>query len=358
VLLSNSVRPLTYARTTGPIVDASKRHGTAVKSSRRALGSAVMLATTLLAVGCNKAKETAPAATTSPTACADYSKKLCDEAGAESSTCTSVKEASELMPAAACAAALADFPATKIKLDERRKGCDQLVTKLCGDLGPETETCEMVKTQSKSIPPEQCGKMLQQYPELLADLKKRESRNQPLAAEKVAEIAKQGAPSFGPENAPVTVVAFSDFQCPYCSRAASVMTQLKGKYSDRVRVVFRQFPLSFHKQAHLAAQASLAANAQGKFWEYHDKLFANQSQLERPALESAAKDLGLNMSAFKKALDSSTYASAVDADLKLGEDVSVSGTPTMFVNGKRIADPTNFEALSKQIDEALAKTPS
>src|SRR4029078_9380855 len=130
---------------------------------------------------------------------------------------------------------------------------------------------------------------------------------------KVAEIAKSDAPAFGPDASPVTIVEFSDFQCPFCSRAASVVTQLKGKYGDKVHFVFRQFPLSFHKQAHLAAEASLAAHAQGKFWEYHDKLFADQTKLDRPALEATAKSVGLDVNAFKKALDANTFAPAVDA---------------------------------------------
>jgi protein-disulfide isomerase len=134
------------------------------------------------------------------------------------------------------------------------------------------------------------------------------------------------------------------------------MKQLKEKYGTQVHVVFRQFPLSFHKEAHLAAQASLAAHAQGKFWEFHDKLFEDQSKLARPGLEASAKAVGLDMAAFNKALDDKTYQATVDADVKLGEEVMVNGTPTLFMNGKRISDPTNFEAISKAIDAALAKS--
>jgi protein-disulfide isomerase len=170
-------------------------------------------------------------------------------------------------------------------------------------------------------------------------------------------IAKADAPSFGPENAAVTLVEFSDFQCPYCSRAAGMVTKLKEKYGDRVRFVFRQFPLSFHQNAQVAAEASLAAHAQGKFWQYHDKLFADQSKLDRASLEATAKAVGLDMAAFKKALDDKTYAAAVAADLKLGEQVAVDGTPTLFLNGKRISvDPSDFDAVAKLIDTALGKS--
>jgi protein-disulfide isomerase len=304
----------------------------------------------VLATGCDRLKLLSPA---SPSACADYSKKVCDEAGASSGTCTSMTEATKLMPATACAAAAADFGTAKQKIAALRKSCDELTTKLCAEIGPKTDTCEMVKTQTKTFAPDRCSMMMQHYAEVVADLKKREERNKPLSSEKLAAIAKADAPAFGPDNSKVTIVEFSDFQCPFCSRAANVVHQLKEKYGTQVHFVFRQFPLSFHRQAHLAAEAALAANAQGKFWEFHDKLFADQTKLERPGLEAAAKDLGLDLEAFKKALDSNSFAQAVDADEKLGESVAVDGTPTMFLNGKRVADPTNFDVLSKQIEAAL-----
>jgi len=313
----------------------------------------------VLAAGCNKPGADKPKdQKASTTACADYAKKVCDEAGAESGTCTSVKTATDLMPNGACAIALTEFAHTKKKLGDARKSCEELTTKLCAEIGKDTETCQMVTTQTKQFPPERCTMMMEHYAEVVADLKKREARNQPLAAEKIAAIAKADAPAYGPETATVTVVEFSDFQCPFCSRAATVGQKLKQQYSDRVRFVFRQFPLSFHQQAHLAAQASLAAHAQGKFWEYHDKLFADQSKLERPALEQVAKDVGLNVGEFKKALDEKKFAPAVDADMKLGEEVAVEGTPTMFVNGQRVTDPTDFDAVAKLIDAALGKKPS
>jgi protein-disulfide isomerase len=318
-------------------------------TSRNAV-SLCAIALGLALAACNQPAEKPKA---SPTACADYAKKVCDEAGAESPTCKSFTEVTGMMPPAACAAGVAEIAFTKGKLGEARKSCDELMTKVCAEIGDKTESCEMVKTQTKTFPPERCSMMLQHVPEIVADLKKREARNLPLPADKVAAMAKAGAPSFGPENASVTIVEFSDFQCPFCSRAATATQEIKKKYGDKVRVVFRQFPLSFHKQAHLAAQASLAAHAQGKFWEFHDKLFADQSKLERPALEATAKGLGLDMAAFKKALDDNTFGATVDADMKLGEEVMVDGTPTLFLNGKRVTDPTNIEALSKEIDAAL-----
>ena len=279
------------------------------------------------------------------TACADYSKKVCDAAGAESATCTGMKAATELMPKAACGAALTEFAFTEKKLGEAKKSCDELTTKLCAEIGDKTETC----------PPERCTMMMEHFAEVAADLKKREAKNQPLSPEKIAAIAKSDAPAFGPEGSKVTLVEFSDFQCPFCSRAATVVHQVKEKYGDKVRFVFRQFPLSFHQNAQMAAEAALAANEQGKFWELHDKMFADQAKLDRASLEATAKGIGLDMAAFKKALDDKAHAATIAADTKLGEEVGVDGTPTVFINGKRVADPTNFEALSKQIEAALAE---
>ncbi|HLT35695.1 MAG TPA: thioredoxin domain-containing protein, partial [Enhygromyxa sp.] len=187
-----------------------------------------------------------------------------------------------------------------------------------------------------------------------AELTRMEAKNKPLEADKIAKIAAGNVPAYGPADAKVTVVEFSDFQCPYCSLAATAVDEVKQKYGDRVRFVFRQFPLSFHKEAHLAAQASLAANAQGKFWEYHDKLFANQKALGREDLEKYAQEVGLDMGEFRKALDEGTYKATVDAELTLGGEVFVEGTPTMFINGERVANATDAAAISTALDKALA----
>src|SRR5690606_19664169 len=140
--------------------------------------------------------------------------------------------------------------------------------------------------------------------------------------------------------AKVTLVEFSDFECPYCSRAAQVTEQIKEKYGSKVRFVFRQFPLSFHPNAQLAAEASLAAHAQGKFWDFHDKMFENQNALDRSSLEGYAQAAGLDLTQFKAALDNNTHAERVKGDLAMGNDVAVQGTPTLFLNGQRIPDPT------------------
>ncbi|HKU37309.1 MAG TPA: thioredoxin domain-containing protein [Polyangiales bacterium] len=317
-----------------------------------ALASALMLGS----LGCNQSQsKAASSGAASPKACEDYSAKICKEAGDQSQTCASVKSTVELLTPEVCALALKSSDQAIAKLGEKKKKCDELQTKLCNDLGTETKTCDMVKTHTKTFPPERCEMMLGRYAEVLADLKKQEEKNKPLSGDKLAKLTAGEAPSFGPKDAKVTIVEFSDFQCPYCSRAANTVTELKKKYGDKVHFVFRQFPLSFHQNAHLAAQAGLAAHAQGKFWQFHDKMFENQQKLDRPALEGYAKELGLDVAAFKKALDEKTYAPTVDAELKLGEEVAVDGTPTMFLNGARVSNPTDIGELSKEIDEALKK---
>lgn len=260
------------------------------------------------------------------------------------------------MPPAACAAGLKDVEYTAKKLAVAHKACDELIDKLCMAVGPDSQSCQLVTTETKKFPPEKCKMMLEHLPEVTAELQKMEQANQPLSAEMQTAIALGGA-SFGPANAKVQIVEFSDFQCPYCSQAATVVHQIKEKYGDRVRFTFRQFPLPMHPNARIAAEAALAANGQGKFWEFHDRLFKNQNQLDRAGLEDQAKQTGLNLAAFKKSLDDHKFAAAVDADMKLGQQIQVQGTPSMFINGTRVANPTSFEAIAQIIEAALKGAP-
>ena len=331
---------------------------------------ALLLAVPLLVLGCKGgAKKGATAAASASASasgsaglvatgpCGDYATKVCDKAGAESATCSSFKAATELMTPATCQAGLKDLKHTVTKLASLRGPCDALVKELCAAVGEKTETCTMVTTQTKQFPVDRCKMMKEHLPQIIADLKKMEAAKAPLNPELASRLTAGPVPSMGPENAAVHVVEFSDFECPYCSRAANVVHQIREKYGDKVRIVFRQFPLAMHPNARVAAEAALAANAQGKFWPFHDRLFKNQQQLDRSSLETHAKDSGLDMGSFKKSLDDKKFAAQVDADMKLGEEVSVQGTPTMFINGKRIENPTDFAALTSVIDSALGGTP-
>jgi protein-disulfide isomerase len=285
--------------------------------------------------------------------CPALAKKICDQAGEQSPTCVNSTKTINLLSPKACAAGLADIDYTLQKLVDAGKVCNDLLNRLCNDIGTETQTCKMLLGQASTMAPEQCESMTAEYDKVLAEVTRMEAQNKPLPPEQASKIAAADAPSYGPENSPVTVVEFSDFECPYCSMAATAVNELKTKYGDRVRFVFRQFPLDFHKKAHLTAQASLAAHAQGKFWEFHDKVFANQKAIERADLEKYAEEIGLDMDKFKKALDEGTYKAAVDADLALGKEVFVGGTPTMFINGERVQNPSDVPGVSTMIDKAL-----
>jgi protein-disulfide isomerase len=175
----------------------------------------------------------------------------------------------------------------------------------------------------------------------------------PTPAAKV-DIELGGAPVKGPRTAPVTVVAFSDFECPFCSRAVPTLKQIEDTYKGKVKIAFKHLPLSFHQNAQAAAEASMAANEQGKFWEYHDKLFENQRQLDRPSLEKYAQELGLNVPKFKAALDSGKFKKIVADDAAVAARVGASGTPTFFVNGKSIVGAQPFDAFKPLIDAELA----
>lgn len=317
----------------------------------------------LLVAGCKAkpASEEAPSSSSSATAgaapsadpCTRLTDKLCTEIGKESPSCEAAKVTIQVLADSACNAALKDFDATKTKLKKAGKKCDELVEKLCAGVGPQTESCKMVKEKTKAFPPAQCEQMLGQVDEIVKQLKQQEQANQPLSAEVQKKIATGDAPAFGPADSKVTLVEFSDFECPYCSRAAAATSQIKEKYGSKVRLVFRNFPLGFHQNAQGAAEASLAAHAQGKFWEFHDKMFENQKALDRASLDGYAKAVGLNMVKFKAAMESQDIKDRVKADLALGAEAVVQGTPTLFLNGKRVSNPTDFAEISKMIDAAL-----
>jgi protein-disulfide isomerase len=171
----------------------------------------------------------------------------------------------------------------------------------------------------------------------------------------VKEVDPGNSPSRGPKNAPLTVVLFSDFQCPFCGRVEPSLTELEKAYPGKVRVVWKNFPLSFHNNAKPAAEASMAANEQGKFWEMHAKLFANQQNLDAASLEKYAKEIGLDMAKFKAAVDSHKFAPQIEADTKQGSSLGVQGTPASFLNGHFINGAQPFDAFKKIADEELAK---
>jgi protein-disulfide isomerase len=161
------------------------------------------------------------------------------------------------------------------------------------------------------------------------------------------------SPSRGPDNAPVTVVVFADFECPFCSKAERTMAQLDADYPGKLRFVFKNNPLPFHKHARLAAKAALAAGTQGKFWEYHDALFTDAKGIDAEALDRRAQDLGLNIDRFRRAIGSDALEAAVDADVAEAKRLDIKGTPTFFVNGRRVKGAQPIDVMRAAIDQAL-----
>ncbi len=146
----------------------------------------------------------------------------------------------------------------------------------------------------------------------------------------------QGSPSRGPADAPVTIVEFSDFQCPFCARATETVESVWKSYNGKVRWVFKHYPLDFHPDAPLAHRAALSAGEQGKFWEMHDAIFRNQRAIKREDLVRMAGTLGLDLTRFVADLEKESYQVAMRRDMAEGAQVGVDGTPTFFINGHRL----------------------
>lgn len=170
-----------------------------------------------------------------------------------------------------------------------------------------------------------------------------------------ANVEVGNAPTKGPATAPVTIVEFSDFECPFCSRVNPTLAQVREKYGDKVRIAFRQYPLPMHPKAQKAAEASLCAHDQGKFWELHDAMFANQQELAVDQLKAKAAGLGANAEQFNQCLDSGKHAKQVADDMAAGSAAGVSGTPAFFVNGRFISGAVPFEQIAPIIDDELAR---
>jgi len=189
---------------------------------------------------------------------------------------------------------------------------------------------------------------------LLADL--RTSHQAKVLLEPMrADVTDAASPSRGPADAPVTLVEFSDFQCPYCSRVEPSIDETLKTYPDQVRLVYRQFPLSIHPFAEKAAEASLCAADQDKFWEMHDAMFANQQALGVDQLKAKAAELGMNADAFNKCLDSGEKAAKIHEDMAAGEAAGVNGTPALFVNGRFLNGAVPFSEIQKLVDEELSR---
>ena len=180
----------------------------------------------------------------------------------------------------------------------------------------------------------------------------------PKLLDAAVSIPVAGAPVQGPDNAAITLVEFSDFQCPYCAKAIKELDAVLKAYPTQVKLIFKQFPLDSHGQALGAAEAAIAAHQQGKFWQMHDALFASRTNLARPSLLAIAGKLGLDMKKFTADLDSPATRKIVDKDEQDGEKAGVEGTPTVFINGQRYNGSLEPEAMKGVIDAELKKVPN
>ncbi|MFL6414703.1 MAG: DsbA family protein [Bryobacteraceae bacterium] len=177
---------------------------------------------------------------------------------------------------------------------------------------------------------------------------------EPKMLDDAVQIPVTGAPSVGPASAKITIVEFSDFQCPYCAVAIGEINALLKAYPTQVRLIFKQFPLETHPQADLAAAAAIAAHKQGKFWPLHDAMFAHRNDLSRKSIMALAKELGLNMDRFESDIDSTEVREAVVRDVQDGDRAHVEGTPTLFISGQRYNGPVTLASLKPIIDAELA----
>lgn len=166
-------------------------------------------------------------------------------------------------------------------------------------------------------------------------------------------IPTSGEPVLGPANAPVTLVEFSDFQCPYCVAAVPQLKALMKAFPTQVKLIFKQYPLEIHSNAAYAAKAALAAHKQQKFWAMHDALFAGHRDLSPASIETIAKNLGLDMARFDADVHSPAIEQEINADIAQGDQAGVGGTPTLFINGQRFNGPIQLEALKPLLDAEL-----
>ena len=163
------------------------------------------------------------------------------------------------------------------------------------------------------------------------------------------------APSKGPEDALVTIVEWSDFKCPFCNRVSPTLAQIEEEYGDRVRIVFKHMPLSIHPQAPQAHAASEAAHRQGRFWEMHDRIFANQRDLSAATLESHARAIGLDMDRYAKDVADASVKARIDEDMKQAAGLNVTGTPSFFINGRFLSGAQPFENFKRAIDASIER---
>ncbi|MBI4664918.1 MAG: thioredoxin domain-containing protein [Nitrospinae bacterium] len=211
---------------------------------------------------------------------------------------------------------------------------------------------------------------IKKHPEEIAEALQKHMESQRARQEEAAfqqalrdrvSVPLEGSPSLGPDKAQFTIVEFSDFQCPFCARAVGIIHDLVSKHRGKIRLVFKQLPLPMHAKAQDAAKASLAANAQGKFWEYREKLMATQAEWgpapnARALFLKYAREMAMDVNRFEKDMAKPEFQKRIDADMQLAKKLNVNGTPAYFVNGVKITGARELEYFEKVMN-AVGATP-
>jgi protein-disulfide isomerase len=260
-----------------------------------------------------------------------------------------------------------------IELEAKKRGIqpnDLINQEIKSKITPVTDQEVEAFGKDKNIPKDQMAKLKDRVKQYLAnqreaDVKKAFAENlkkkydvklkikKPKQAAKVKVEIESDDASRGNKSAKVTVVEFSDFQCPFCKRASTNGSMIYKEYGDKVRFVFKHFPLSFHDKAHRASEAAACMNDQGKFFEYHDKLFENNTALDDADLNKYATEVGGDAKKFADCLNSGKFKAKVDKNLMDGQRYGVSGAPTYFINGVMVVGAVPYTEIKQAIDEAM-----
>jgi protein-disulfide isomerase len=217
--------------------------------------------------------------------------------------------------------------------------------------GPGTVPYDKIK--ERLIAALQKQKMAERQAALIDQLRKSEPVKVMIKAPR-RNVASAGHPTIGPANAPITIVEFGDFQCPFCKRAQPTLKEVLAHYPKKVRLVYMDFPLPFHPHAMDAAKAARCAEEQGKFWQYHDGLFVDQAKESPADLKSLAKKLGLNTTRFDSCFEKAKYQNAIEQDVAEGKKLGVDGTPSFYIDGRPLVGAVPYENFQQVIEDELA----
>jgi protein-disulfide isomerase len=260
----------------------------------------------------------------------------------------------ELIKLEAAARGITPEALTKQEIEDKaQKPTDEQAKKLYDANKEKLGGASFESVKSRLLDHLKAGMVEERKEAFVAELKKKYKTKVSLQPP-VVEVGTGGRPSRGGgPNAPILMIEFSDYECPFCKRADVTVQEVMKTYGDKVRLVHRDFPLSFHAHARPAAEAARCAEAQGKFWEYHDKLFASQD-LSPEKLQALATEVGLDRAKFDECMSKQQFNAGIEKDIADGSDAGVTGTPAFFINGRMLSGAQPFEKFKEVIDEELA----